>query len=88
MMRKMTAMALTMVLLAAALPVLASDSGADPLTWAELKDWAAGLVEASEGMEPMNDPSDEASKTEDGYAYLYDFGTLYFSKPVQRLGGC
>ena len=83
MMRKITAMALTLALLAVALPALASDSGADPLTWAELKEWAAGLVEASEGMEPMNDPADEAAKTEDGYAYLYDFGTLYFSKPVR-----
>ena len=81
MMRKITALLLTLALLAITLPALAADSGADPLTWADLKDWAAGLLEMSEGMDLLNDPADEASKTEDGYAFQYDFGTLYFSQP-------
>ena len=81
--RTITALLLVLALLAAAVPGFAADSGADPLTWAELEYWADGLVQMSEGMEPLNDPQAEDARTEDGYAFMYEFGTLYFSTPVR-----
>ena len=30
---------------------------------------------------PLNDPHDEAAHSEDGYAFIYDFATLYMDRP-------
>lgn len=32
--------------------------------------------------QPLNAPVGEESHTEDGYAFIYDFATLYYDKPV------
>ncbi len=86
MIRRMTALLLTLALCAFCASALGADNGADPLSWVELQEWAEGLLEMSEGMEPYNDPSDPASYTDDGYAFVYDFGTLYFSQPNRDSG--
>ena len=82
--RKITAFVLILALLTVAVQAFAADSGADPLTWAELKTWAEGLVEMTKDTEPLNDPKADESKTEDGYAFQYDFGTLFFSQPERN----
>ena len=63
------------------LPALAADTGADPLTLQELREWAASLEQAAETSTLYNDPSDPLYHTDEGYAFIYDFGTLYYSKP-------
>ena len=70
-----------MLLCCAAGAALAADSGADPLTWAEVVAWARALEMEGRAQQPLNDPHDEMALSEDGYAYIYDFGTLYFSSP-------
>ncbi len=73
---------LTAVLLGSLLPAaLAVDNGADPLTWAEVVSWAGELELLAREQEPLNDPHAEEAYSEDGYAFVYDFGTLYYDRP-------
>ncbi len=84
MMRKTIALLMILGLAAWLVPALAADNGADPLSWVELQEWAEGLLEMSEGMEPYNNPADPDSFSDDGYAFIYDFGTLFFSQPTRE----
>ena len=59
---------------------LADDSGV--LAEGELNDWIVGVLRKSAAREPLNAPVGEESRTEDGYAFIYDFATLYYDKPV------
>lgn len=52
---------------------------ATALTYAEVDAWAQAMLTRASLEETRNDPS--ASHSEDGYAYEYDFGTLYLSTP-------
>ena len=61
---------------------LAEDGGAAALSGQELMDWVAQLTAQVEELTPLNAPITEEALTEDGYAYLYEFGTLYFDKPT------
>ena len=54
---------------------------AQPLTWAELNDWAQGCLERARGSQLLNNPTEEEGLTGDGYALVYDFATLYMSQP-------
>ena len=58
---------------------LADDSGV--LAEGELNDWIVGVLRKSAAREPLNAPVGEESRTEDGYAFIYDFATLYYDKP-------
>ncbi len=75
------ALVLSVALWTAAVPALAADNGADPLTLRELQAWLEDLrTLASEG-ELYSDPHDPLYQSEDGYAFAYDFGTLYYDSP-------
>ena len=43
---------------------------------------SSGVLRESAAREPLNAPVGEESRTEDGYAFIYDFATLYYDKPV------
>ena len=85
MIRKLMALLMTAALLAAAVPALAADSGSDPLNLDEMRAWSDELLALADASELLNDPAEEPV-TEDGYAFLYDFGTLYFSAPTRGEG--
>ena len=81
-MKKLICLLLTALLLCGTVhAAFAADSGADPLTWAEVVAWARALEMQGRAQAPLNDPHDEQALSEDGYAFVYDFGTLYFSAP-------
>ena len=80
-MRKTLITMLTAALLLLPLTALAADSGADPLLLSEVDAWAAHLMELARAEAPLNDPHDSEALGEDGYAYVYDFGTLYMDSP-------
>lgn len=70
---------LCLLLCLAPLVGLADDAGA--LSEGELDAWVAQVLEDTKDQQPLNAPVGEASLTEDGYAFLYDFATLYFDQP-------
>ena len=81
MMKKLLSLCLLLCLLAPVLPARAMDPGTDPLGWEELSAWAAAYLDRALSSELLNDPHDNQAFTEDGYAYVYDFGTLFMSHP-------
>ncbi len=80
-MRKMIVALLAVGMLMLPLAALAADNGANPLLLSELDAWSAHMMELARQEMPMNDPHDSEALTEDGYAYIYDFGTLYMDSP-------
>ena len=72
-------------LLAAALLCLmifpAMGEDATVLTWDELTAWAESYRQRALTAEMLNDPTEEAAFSEDGYALVYDFATLYMTRP-------
>lgn len=81
MLKKLLCLLTALAVLLMTVPVLAVDNGPDPLTMAELTDWAAALRAMTAGIQPLNDPHDADALTEDGYAFVYSFGILYFDAP-------
>jgi len=59
---------------------LADTAGA--LAEGELSAWLNQLLLDTRDLQPLNAPVGEESLTEEGYAFLYDFATLYYDKPV------
>ena len=51
------------------------------LTWEELSSWAESYLLRAMNETPLNDPTEPEALTEDGYAFIYDFATLYMSRP-------
>lgn len=80
MLKKMLSLVLSLMLLAGVVPAVA-DNGADMLTMEELTAWAESYRQMAEESQPLNDPHDADALTEDGYTYVYDFGTLFFDRP-------
>ena len=78
--KRLSCLALALLICALCLPAHAADVGADPLTYEELLTWVGSLEAMAAGEELMNDPADPESLTEDGYAYVYDFGILYYNQ--------
>lgn len=78
-MRRWTGLLLTVALLCALCVARADDTGA--LSETELNEWLVRAMSDSLGQTPLNAPVDKASLTEDGYAFLYSFATLYYDKP-------
>lgn len=58
---------------------LADESGV--LAETELSQWVDQVLRDTAALTPLNAPVGEESLTEDGYAFLYDFATLYYNKP-------
>lgn len=63
------------------LPALAEESAAGSLELEELKEWAASYKERAMATQPLNDPTAEDALSEDGYAFIYEFATLYMDRP-------
>ena len=83
-MKLMKMLSLLTALMLAVLPIcaLAEESEADTLLLSEVTEWAERYKERALSCEPLNDP--KASLTEDGYAFIYDFATLYADKAVMK----
>lgn len=63
------------------IPVLAADNGFALPGLDELNEFAARAMEMARKSVPVNDPHDPQALTEDGYAFIYDFATLYMDRP-------
>lgn len=81
MMRKCVALFLALMMVLS-LTTAVAESDADALDYDELMNWAEGFkTRALAAGAPLNDPAEEAAYTEDGYAFVYDFATLYMDRP-------
>lgn len=79
--RKMLCLLIALLLLFT-VPTLAEESAdADPLGWEELRTWANDCLEKARSAELLNDPHDDDAFSEDGYAFVYSFATLYLDRP-------
>ena len=87
MMKKCVALFLALMMVLR-LTTAVAESDADALDYDELMDWAAGLQGRGRWPPgaPLNDPTEEAAYTEDGYAFVYDFATLYMDRPEMTAG--
>lgn len=73
---------LLLVLLLAPLPsAIGEDDGLSALTLEELTAWADGYKTRAMASQPLNDPTEPEAFSEDGYAFVYDFATLYMDRP-------
>lgn len=74
--------ALTMLALCLPMTALAeADDQGEALTLEELESWVDSYKERAMESTPLNDPTADAANTEDGYAFIYDFATLYMDRP-------
>ena len=81
MMKKCVALFLALMMVLS-LTTAVAESDADALDYDELMDWAEGFkTRALAAGAPLNVPTEEAAYTEDGYAFVYDFATLYMDRP-------
>ena len=78
MLNRMLSLLLALVLLCA--PALAEDDRS-ALTLEDLTQWASALKARAMTAELLNDPAAPEAFTEDGYAFVYDFATLYMDRP-------
>ena len=84
MMKKFFCMLLALTLALSMLPAaMAEDTTANDgmLTWEELESLAASFMSRALETQPMNDPTEAAAYSEDGYCFIYDFGYLYCDRP-------
>lgn len=81
MQKRLICLAIMLVMMLFALPSLAEDNGAGALTWEELETWAASYKARAMESQPLNDPTEEAAFSEDGYAFVYEFAMLYMDRP-------
>lgn len=78
----MKKLGLILVMVLFLLPVCALADDAGVLTEQELNQWVSQAVARAQSRQPMNAPVGEESLTEDGYAFIFDFATFYYDKPV------
>lgn len=81
MLKRLLCLLAAMMMLCPALPALAEDGGESALDWEELIQWAESYKARAMAAQPMNDPTEAAAYSEDGYAFIYDFATLYMDRP-------
>ena len=60
---------------------LGEDDGLSALTLEELTEWTQGYQIRAMAAQPLNDPTEPGALSEDGYAFVYDFATLYMDRP-------
>ena len=60
---------------------IGEDDGLSALTLEELTEWAQGYKTRAMAAQPLNDPTEPGALSEDGYAFVYDFATLYMDRP-------
>ena len=80
MLKRMLCMLIVLALLPV-FPALAEESNAEILTLEELRQWVSDYKIRALATKPLNDPTAEESATEDGYMFVYEFGTLYMDRP-------
>ena len=84
MQKRLISLLCALMMLALCLPaaVLAeADDDGEALTLAELEDWVESYKVRALAAQPLNDPTEAAAYSEDGYAFIYDFATLYMDRP-------
>lgn len=84
MQKRLISLLCALMMLALCLPMAAvaeSDDLSDALTLAELEAWVESYKVRAMATEPLNDPAEEAAFSEDGYAFVYEFATLYMDRP-------
>lgn len=81
MLKRLFCLFASLILLTSCAPALAQDASAGALTWSELNAWAESYKTRALSAQPMNNPSDPEANTEDGYAFVYEFATLYMDRP-------
>ena len=74
MMKKILCGILMMLILLACTSAVAEDK---PVTREELEELVARLTEMARTQPILNDPAGEEARSEDGYAFQYEFGVLY-----------
>ncbi len=79
-MKRLFCMMLALMLLPI-FPAMAEDNTAGSLELQELVDWAEGYKTRAMATQPLNDPTAEEALSEDGYAFIYEFATLYMDRP-------
>ena len=79
MLNRMLSLLLALVLLCA--PAAFAEDESAALAMDELTEWADSLKARAMAASPMNDPAAPDSSTEDGFAFVYDFATLYMDRP-------
>ncbi len=77
-MKKLLCMLLCVLLLP--LSACAEESAADALTLSELTEWVSRMHQKAMNETPLNDPA--ADVTEGGYAFVYEFATIYADSAV------
>jgi len=80
MMKRLFCLMLALVLLPI-LPAFAEESAAGSLELKELQEWAASYKAKALEIQPLNDPTAPEALSEDGYAFIYEFATLYMDRP-------
>lgn len=86
MLKKLLCLLSALMLLTLCLPALSEEDtdtslDANLLDWEELRAWAEECLDLARKSELLNDPTDEVYHTEDGYAFVYSFATLYLDTP-------
>ena len=81
MLKRLICFVLTLILALAATPVSHAETEAGALTWEELEAWVAACKERAMLAQPLNDPTEPAAYSEDGYAFIYEFAVLYMDRP-------
>lgn len=79
-MKRLFCMLLALMLLPI-VPAMAEDNAAGSLELQELVDWAEGYKARAMATAPLNDPTAAEALSEDGYAFIYEFATLYMDRP-------
>lgn len=79
-MKRLLCLIMTLMLLPV-VPALAEDSAAGALEWEELLTWANSYKARALKEQPLNDPTAPEAYSEDGYAFIYEFATLYMDRP-------
>lgn len=78
--KRIVSLLCALVMLCLCLPAVAEDGG-EVLTLTELEAWVESYKTRALATQPLNDPADDAANTEDGYAFIYDFATIYADRP-------
>ena len=81
MLKRILCLMTALALLIAFVPAVAEEYPDGALTMEELTEWVAGFKAMAMESTPYNNPYDPESYSEDGYAFIYDFGTLYMDRP-------
>lgn len=84
MQKRLISLLCALMMLALCLPMAAlaeADDQSEALTLEELEAWVESYKVRAMAATPLNDPTEEAAFSEDGYAFIYDFATLYMDRP-------